>query len=66
MNLRTCQVWYARLVEAKTSLQGMLLTIPRTDDERAAVDKGADAVERLLTGPAASPLTLAIAVGLRS
>ena len=38
----------AQLLEAKASLQRMALTIPLTDDERAAVDEGADAVQRLL------------------
>jgi hypothetical protein len=38
----------AQLLEAKTSLQRMLATIPLTDDERAAVDDGAEAVDRLL------------------
>lgn len=38
----------AQLLEAKTSLQRMLATIPLTDDERAAVDDGASAVDRLL------------------
>lgn len=45
----------AQLLEAKASLQRMLLTIPLTDDERAAVDEGADAVERLLTRLADTP-----------
>jgi integrase len=38
----------AQLLEAKTSLQRMLATIPLTDDERAAVDDGAEAVDHLL------------------
>jgi hypothetical protein len=45
----------AQLLEAKASLQRMLLTIPLTDDERAAVDEGADAVERLLARLADTP-----------
>jgi hypothetical protein len=45
----------AQLVEAKASLHRMLLTIPLTDDERAAVDDGADAVERLLARLADTP-----------
>jgi integrase len=38
----------AQLLEAKGNLQRMLAAIPLTDDERAAVDDGATAVERLL------------------
>jgi hypothetical protein len=38
----------AQLVEAKGNLQRMLASIPLTDDERAAVEDGAAAVERLL------------------
>jgi len=38
----------AQLLEAKNNLQRMLATIPLTDDERAAVDDGHDAVEALL------------------
>ncbi len=45
----------AQLLEAKASLQRMLLTIPLTEDERAAVDDGADAVERLLARLADTP-----------
>ena len=45
----------AQLVEAKASLQHMLLTIPLTDDVRAAVDEGADAVNRLLARLADTP-----------
>jgi hypothetical protein len=33
----------------------MMLTIPLTDDERAAVDEGADAVKRLLARLAVTP-----------
>jgi integrase len=39
----------AQLLEAKASLQHMRTTIPLTEAEQAAVDDGADAVERLLT-----------------
>ena len=45
----------AQLLEAKASLQRMLVTIPLTDDERAAVDDGAEAVERLLNRLADTP-----------
>jgi hypothetical protein len=38
----------AQLLEAKEHLQRMLLAIPLTDDERAAVEDGTAAVERLL------------------
>lgn len=38
----------AALIEARGNLQRMLLEIPLTDDERAAVEDGASAVERLL------------------
>ena len=38
----------AQLVEAKDNLQRMLASIPLTDDERAAVQDGTAAVERLL------------------
>ena len=44
-----------QILEAQASLQRMLVTIPLTDDERAAVDEGADAVERLLTRLADTP-----------
>ena len=37
-----------QLLEAKDNLQKMLMTIPLTDDERAAVDDGHTAVEALL------------------
>jgi integrase len=39
----------AQLLEAKASLQHMRTTIPLTEAEQAAVDDGANAVERLLT-----------------
>ena len=48
-------LYRAQLLEANASLQRMLLTIPLTDDERAAVDEGADAVQRLLARPADTP-----------
>jgi site-specific recombinase XerC len=38
----------AQLLEAKGNLQRMLVEIPLTDDERAAVEEGGAAVERLL------------------
>jgi hypothetical protein len=38
----------AQLLEAKHNLQRMLAQIPLTDDERAAVEDGAAAVERLV------------------
>jgi hypothetical protein len=38
----------ALLLEAKTNLQRMLTTIPLTDDERAAVDDGQAALDKLL------------------
>ena len=38
----------AQLLEAKNNLQRMLAAIPLTDDERAAVDDGHDAVDALL------------------
>jgi integrase len=38
----------AHLLEAKENLQHMLASIPLTDDERAAVEEGADALERLV------------------
>jgi len=43
------------LFEAQASLQRMLVTTPPTDDERAAVDQGADAVDRLLARLADTP-----------
>lgn len=39
----------AQLLEAKGNLQRMLVQIPLTDDERAAVEEGGAAVERLLS-----------------
>src|SRR5437763_1462835 len=45
----------AQLLEAQASLQRMMLTIPLTDDERAAVDEGATAVEQLLARLADTP-----------
>ena len=38
----------AQLLEAKTGLQRMLVGVPLTDDERAAVDDDQAAVDRLL------------------
>jgi len=38
----------AQLLEARGNLQRMLAQIPLTDDERAAVEDGAAAVERLI------------------
>ncbi|MFH9862214.1 hypothetical protein [Streptomyces sp. NPDC017202] len=38
----------AQLLEAKKNLQRMLASIPLTEDERAAVDDGQDAVDALL------------------
>lgn len=38
----------SQLLEAKTNLQQMLAAIPLTDDERAAVEEGTGALERLL------------------
>jgi hypothetical protein len=37
-----------QLLEAKTNLQQMLANIPLTEDERAAVDQGQNALDRLL------------------
>jgi hypothetical protein len=45
----------APLLEANASLQRMMLTIPLTGDERAAVEEGADAVQRLLARLADTP-----------
>jgi hypothetical protein len=45
----------AQLLEAHASLQRMLVTISLSDDERAAVDHGAGAVERLLARLADTP-----------
>lgn len=39
----------AQLLEAKTNLQRVLVSIPLTDDERAAVDDGHAALDALLT-----------------
>jgi hypothetical protein len=39
----------AQLLEAKGNLQRMLVSIPLTDEERAAVDDGAVAVDKLLS-----------------
>jgi hypothetical protein len=38
----------AQLLEAKDNLQRMLASIPLTDDERAAVDDGRDALDALI------------------
>jgi hypothetical protein len=38
----------AQLLEAEANLQRMLVAIPLTDDERAAVDDGQAALDRLL------------------
>jgi hypothetical protein len=38
----------AQLLEAKSNLQRMLQTIPLTEEERAAVEDGAVAVEQLI------------------
>lgn len=38
----------AQLLEAKANLEHMTATIPLTDDERAAVDQGSDALDHLL------------------
>jgi hypothetical protein len=38
----------AQLLEAKDNLQRMLVSIPLTDDERAAVDDGRTALDQLL------------------
>jgi hypothetical protein len=38
----------AQILEAKDNLQRMLTAIPLTDDERAAVDDGKDALDALL------------------
>ena len=45
----------AQLLEAKDGLQRMLVQIPLTDDERAAVDGDQTAVDRLLAGLASTP-----------
>jgi integrase len=46
---------HAQLVEAKGHLQRMLMTMPLTEPERAAVDDGAAAVEQLLSRLADTP-----------
>ncbi len=38
----------SQLLEARTNLQRMLLEIPLLDEERAAVEEGQSAVDRLL------------------
>jgi hypothetical protein len=38
----------AQLLEARSNLQRMLAQIPLTDEERAAVEEGSEAVERLI------------------
>ena len=45
----------AQLLEAKDGLQRMLVEIPLTDDERAAVDGDEAAVDRLLVRLADTP-----------
>jgi Phage integrase family len=45
----------AQLLEAKTNLQRMLVEIPLTDDEQAAVEDGDAAVDRLLNRLAEMP-----------
>jgi hypothetical protein len=45
----------AQLLEARGNLQRMLAQIPLTDDERAAVEDGSAAVERLLERLADTP-----------
>src|SRR6266542_4267986 len=45
----------AQLLEAKSNLQRMLVQIPLTDGERAAVEQGAAAVEQLLERLADTP-----------
>lgn len=45
----------AQLLEAKANLQRMLTAIPLTDDERAAVDDGQDALDKLLDRLADTP-----------
>ena len=45
----------AQLIEARDHLQRMLAQIPLTDDERAAVEDGTAAVERLLDRLADTP-----------
>jgi integrase len=45
----------AQLLEAKANLQRMLVAIPLTDDERAAVDDGQEALDKLLGRLADTP-----------
>jgi integrase len=45
----------AQLIEAKGNLQKMLMSIPLTDDERAAIDDGQAALEQLLGRLADAP-----------
>jgi hypothetical protein len=45
----------AQLIEAKANLQRMAAAIPLTDDERAAVDDGQEALDRLLDRLADTP-----------
>ena len=45
----------AQLLEAKASLQRMLVAIPLTDDEKAAVDDGQEALDKLLERLADTP-----------
>lgn len=46
--LYTEELVKAELLEAKANLQRMLVAIPLTDDERAAVDGGQAAMDKLL------------------
>ena len=45
----------AQLLQAKANLQKMTAAIPLTDDERAAVDDGQAAIDRLLAKLADTP-----------
>jgi hypothetical protein len=45
---RRAAVLVGQLLEAKDHLQRMLVNIPLTDEERAAVDDGQTALDRLL------------------
>ncbi len=45
----------SQILEAKANLQRMLVAIPLTDDERAAVDDGQDALDKLLERLADTP-----------
>ena len=45
----------AQLLEAKANLQRMLIAIPLTDDEKAAVDDGQEALDKLLERLADTP-----------